>query len=94
MAALHSAEDAGHADRLAEVAGLLRQTKDFVDAIRPPHKLSTGAAHAGRSIFEMGAVEAETATKRLQCQDRIEELRRKGIGAVGTGPSKPSVTDH
>jgi hypothetical protein len=93
MAALHCAEDAGDAARLAEVAGLLRQAKGVVDAIHPPHKLSTRAAHTGRSIFEMGAVEAEAAIRRLECEHRIEELRRMGVGTLGTGPSKPGVTD-
>jgi hypothetical protein len=86
MAALHCAEDAGDAARLAEVAGLLRQVKGVVDAIRPPHNLSTDAAHTGRSIFEMGAVEADAAIRRLECEDRIEELRRIGAGGVGPGP--------
>ena len=75
MAALHSAEDAEDAARMAEVAGLLRHAKGVVDAILPPHRLSTQAAQSGRSIFEMGAVEAEAAIRRQECQDRLAELR-------------------
>lgn len=94
MAALHSAEDARDSGGFAEVAGLLRQTKGVVDAIKPPHHLSTRAAHTGRSIFEMGAVEADAAIRRLECQDRIAELRARGVGAFGSRPANPSVTDH
>jgi hypothetical protein len=75
MSALHSAEDAGDAARLAEVAGLFRQHKRVIDAILPPHHLSTRSAHTGRSIFESGAVIAEAEIKRLASQHRLAELR-------------------
>jgi hypothetical protein len=66
--ALHCAEDAEDLDRLAEVAGILRQLRRSVDAIQPPHRLSTRRAHTGRSIFETGAAEAEAAIARIAAQ--------------------------
>lgn len=85
VAALHCAGDARDAAQLAEVAGLLRDAKGVVDAIRPPHRLSTQAAHTGRSIFEMGAVQAEVAIQRQECEDRIAELQTGGRG-LRSGP--------
>jgi hypothetical protein len=88
MTALHCAEDAGDPARLAEVAGLFRNHQRAVDAIRPPHKLSTQAAHTGRSVFETGAVLAEAEIKRLESQHRLAELR--GVGRPPrSGPEEP-----
>jgi hypothetical protein len=75
MAAVHCAEDAGDTARLTEVARLLRQHKHAIDTLVPPHKLATLSTQGGRSIFEMGAVMAETVIKRLENQQRIDELR-------------------
>jgi hypothetical protein len=84
MAAVHCAEDAEDRARLAEVAAELRRIKGVVDAIRPPHKLSTQAAHTGRSIFEMGTFSSEAAIQRLENQERMNELRTGGE-AAGSG---------
>ncbi|SRR5581483_3728843 len=75
MAAVHSAEDAGDTARLAEVADLLRQHRQAIDALVPAHKLATQLTHGGRSIFEMGASMAETVIKRIENQQRMDELR-------------------
>jgi hypothetical protein len=77
MAAVHCAEDVEDRIRLAEAADVLRRIKNQVDAISPPHKLSTRNSHAGRSIFEIGATSAEAAIKRLESHDFIERLRRE-----------------
>lgn len=86
MAALHCAEDAGDAARLSEVAGLFRHYWHAVDAISPPHRLSTQAAHSGRSIFEAGAITAEAEIKRLESEQRLAELR--GVLKPGSGPPR------
>lgn len=85
MSAVHLAEDAGDTTRLAAVADMLRHYKGVVDALRPPHRLSTQAAHGGRSVFEMGALTAESEMKRLDAGARLAELREGG----GASPSRP-----
>jgi hypothetical protein len=86
MSAVHCAEDAADSARLAEMAGVLQDIKEVIDAIRPPHKLSTQAARMGRCIFDIGAAMADGEIKRLKCQKQIAELRRADA-AVGTGTS-------
>jgi hypothetical protein len=82
MAALHCAESADNAGRLVEVARLAREQLDTIDAGAPGHRLSsrTAAAHGHRSVFEMGAVTAEAAQKRVQSQVRLAEHRRARAG--------------
>src|SRR5438094_323903 len=76
MAALHCAEDAEHAARLAEVAALARSQQAGVDALSPPHRLSAHRAHGTRGVFEVAAVTSEAVAKRLENKRRIDELRR------------------
>jgi hypothetical protein len=83
MAALHCAEDAGDAARLHEVAQLCRQHRKTIDAIQPPHRLSTHSAHARQSIFEAGAIMAVAEIKRLESQHLLSDLRAR-MGRVNT----------
>jgi hypothetical protein len=78
MAALHCAESAGNAGRLAEVARVCRGYKLTVDALVPPHRLATRQSSHGRSVFEMGAATAEVTAQRLENRERLDELRRGG----------------
>ena len=78
MGAMHCAEDAGDAARLTEVARQLRQSKQTIDALDPPHRLSTRSSHGGRSIFETGATMAEAIIQRLTARERVEQLRHGG----------------
>jgi hypothetical protein len=68
MTALHCAEDAEDPVRLAEVAGVLQHLRQSVDAIEPPHRLSTRRARSGRGIFELGEAEAEAVIARIAAQ--------------------------
>src|SRR5436309_8831405 len=65
MAAVHSAEDMGDTARLGAVAELLRGYQGDIDALDPPHRLSTRSAHGSRGLFTMGASSAEAVVKRL-----------------------------
>jgi hypothetical protein len=75
MTTLHLAEDLADPARLAEVAVLARSHHDVVDAVTPPNRLSTRRNHAGRSIFEVAASEAETLLKGLEMKQRFAEHR-------------------
>ena len=77
MAALHCAEDAADEARLAEVATRFRDHRDRTDALVPPHKYSTGATHMGRSIFDLGASQAESVRSRIQSVERIRRNQPK-----------------
>jgi len=77
MAALHCAEDAADAARLREVARLFRQDRKAIDAIEPPHRLSTQSAHTRQSIFEAGAITAEAEIKRLESEHLLADLRSR-----------------
>ena len=76
MGAMHVAEDAERTDRLTEVAGLARLQRAAIDALTPPHRLSTQLTRAGRSIYEMGAAMAEAVVQRLESKHRFDERHR------------------
>ena len=88
MAAVHCAESAGDVARLGHMAALLRDHRRRIDALEPPHKLSTASSHGGRSIFEMGAVTAEAAALRLENQKRVREIKQ-GRTVTGTSSGRP-----
>jgi len=75
MSALHCAEETGDSARLAEIGKLFSDHKKVVDALEPPHKLSTKSSHGARSVFEMAVCMTEAVMKRLENQHRIEEMR-------------------
>jgi len=77
MAAMHCALDDGDAGRLGEVAGLLRRYGRDVDALRPPHKLSAWRCHTGRTVFEIGASQADSAAETVNSRRRAESLMRR-----------------
>jgi hypothetical protein len=76
MAAMHCAEEAGDSARLHEVGKLFSEYKQVVDALQPPHKLSTKSSHGARSVFEMGVCMTDAVIKRLENQHRIDEMRQ------------------
>ena len=59
------------------MAGLLRGYQGDIDALAPPHKLSTRLSQSSRGIFAIGAVSAEAVAKRLENQKRIDQFRRR-----------------
>jgi len=77
MAALHCAEQAADTDRLEEVAQVARRHQQALDAQSPSHRLSSqsSAQRGHRSVFEAGAVTAESARKRLEAAKVLERLR-------------------
>ena|SRR5579871_3235542 len=77
MSALHCAEDARNPAWLSEVAARAREQRHVVDALSPPHRLSTVSSHAGVSIFETTARMAEAVTQRLSNERRTAQLRRR-----------------
>jgi hypothetical protein len=79
MAALHCAEESEDAAQLAEVGKLFSEHKQVVDALQPPHKLSTRSSHGARSVFEMGVCMTDAVIKRLENQHRIDEMRQSHI---------------
>jgi hypothetical protein len=77
MAAHHCAEDLKDGGKLAEIAALARRQQALVDALTPPHKLSSHLNAGRRGIFAMGANMAEAVIKRLDSERVIEEHRKK-----------------
>jgi hypothetical protein len=92
MAALHCAEDMENTEQLAEVAALARAQQSAVDAVNPPHPLSTHRPHASRGIFEMAAIEAEAVIKRLKAAQWIATRRsRQQVGSNPARQAKPGL---
>jgi len=89
MAALHCAEEAEDSARLVEVGKLFAEHKQVVDALQPPHRLSTRSSHGARSVFEMGVSMADAVIKRLENQHRIEEMRQSHKEAKVSAMARP-----
>ncbi len=87
MAARHSAEDAGDVGQLGEVAREARGQLAGIDARSPGHHLSSRSSHARgvTSIFETGALTAETAIKRVESERAHADLRRRLSGPPSAG---------
>ncbi len=79
MAALHCAQDARDAAGLAEVGRKARTCLAEIDSRFPSHSLSsrTAEAHGHRSVFEMGAVTADSMLQRLDLEDRLAARRHR-----------------
>ena len=91
MAALHCAEETGDLAQLVGVGKLFSEHKQVVDALEPPHKLSTRSSHGARSVFEMGVCMTEAVIKRLENQHHIDEMRqshREAARASATGAGR------
>ena len=87
MAARHGAEDAGDVDQLGQVAREARGQLAGIDARSPGHHLSSRSSHARGvvSIFETGALTAETAIKRMESERAHAELRRRWADSPPAG---------
>ena len=87
MSALHCAEETEDSARLTEVGKLFAEHKQVVDALQPPHKLSTKSSHGARSVFEMAVCMTDAVIKRLENQHRIDEMRQSQKEAAKATPT-------
>jgi hypothetical protein len=91
MSAMHCAEETVDAAQLAEVGKLCSEHKQVVDALQPPHKLSTKSSRGARSVFEMGVCMTDAVIKRLENQHRIDAMRqshKEAAKAAATGAGR------